>query len=1266
MLKGVGFAAEAFAAGPLAFASPSHFVMSCGNALRFVPAQRDSDGADAKRVGENVEWCEGASIGALDASPGHGIVAYGERQRSVKDPRIFVYSADEQAMKSTMSCEGELGIVALALCKDPRQTRLVALGEIPEHCITVWDWGLGSLLAKVSAQGSRARSVSFDPLDSNMIASMGSKLELWTLTEESGAARLHAYPVINIDKEERAFTAHCWAPNKTLFVASDSGEICHVNARTGCKMYGTGWTKVSSGPIGALALSSKHVLAGGSEGSQGAIHWISYPQEAAAPGSPGGAYTVEKSTPKVDGPVTCLSMSPDFATLVVATAQGTVACCSLLDAVGEDGEERVFQDIVAHEVGHGFPDGGINSMVSMSQMPVVCTAGQRGSITLWMVPSLQIISTIVISPDHEATCMALADDSHVIVAGSTGGEVTAVDISSLADPRLVFRARLHSSRVTAVSVAKQWIASAALAADEPYIVLSKMQSSEGSASVMPVGRVMYTKSRLLHMQLTGNMMLATTSEGELLRMTLPAPSAPPSLEPLTLQEDTVKLSGSVSFFTLEMGSDESSVKLVGWCADRGLRCWKVSLEGTLSAELVSEWKGSVSQGTVVAAGSDLRGNAIVLAGARDGSITLRNQASLGAKAPSVIRHIGAAAAVKGGLSAEPSANLQYEPMVVGRGGVSGVAIGAGALRGWVVSAGRDGSLIAQALEESLPPPLPSLPPPVSGLLAAAPLLTPTGGSLDVSLEAPAVAPQVLWDEWKATGGAPMGAAVADGAGAERGEAVQKIGGQLAELKETFERMLEHNKTCPDIEKLDRNELTIDLAEKARMVALADSQARHVSMTIQRENALRELRAKKIKESCNDSMDTALLALVPLDSTAPLGLKIRSYPVAKLSEAEEARLKRIRFMRRLEMQEQALSRDHGLPTNTAAGPDGLRMSHAEMQRVMAEHGGKSAPTAVGGGTALTKDEDGDEEAEVEVEAGVAVVKKSGDELLLYDALALSTREQRLNQIELQRNRIRGFKGNFNEKLKGSIKDKSSVIDKLDEKKSRLAEIKEACALFLFATTSAEKLQVDDRYVLAPSEEEGSQLKVSDAEITAPKYLSATERAAKEAEEAEERARQAAAGSDDAVGRALNDMMFGTLEARKQDDHNIFEDQPVFFDTPIEQLNDDQIKMIREYEKKLKNAAEEEDKQRKTMEAEAKKIKTDMQLLITEFHVRLADLSDHKVHHTATHRNTLQHTATHCNTLQHTATRCDTLRHTASHRNTPQHTATHCNSVICETT
>jgi hypothetical protein len=482
-------------------------------------------------------------------------------------------------------------------------------------------------------------------------------------------------------------------------------------------------------------------------------------------------------------------------------------------------------------------------------------------------------------------------------------------------------------------------------------------------------------------------------------------------------------------FSLQAADEGSAVKIVGWCADRGLRCWSAGLTGALSADLISEWKGCVSHGSAVAVGQDHRGNAVVFAGARDGSITVRSPESLAATAPIAIRHLGAAAAIKGGLSAEPSANLQYEPLVVGRGGVSGVAVGAGVLRGWVVSSGREGSLISQALDDSLPPPRPSLPPRVPGLLSAAPQLAAAESSAADGGAETTVSTVMVWEEWEAAGGAQVGAAVAggdDGLGA-RGAAAEGVARALTTVKTKFQDILEQNKTCPDIERLERAELTIDVAEKARMVALADSQARHVSLTIQRENALRELRARKIRAECCDTMDeAALLALVPIDATATAGLQVLSFSVPKTSEVEEARLRRIRLLRRFEMKEQALAKEAGLAV-AVAGPEGLRMTHAEMQRIMSERGGKSGGGAAGGGGG-GGDEDGDEEGDGDDDGGAAV-KPTGDEGLLYDSLELTTRERRLNQIELQRCRIRGFKTDFNEKLRAGIKDKSSVIDKV---------------------------------------------------------------------------------------------------------------------------------------------------------------------------------------------------------------------------------------------
>lgn len=65
--------------------------------------------------------------------------------------------------------------------------------------------------------------------------------------------------------------------------------------------------------------------------------------------------------------------------------------------------------------------------------------------------------------------------------------------------------------------------------------------------------------------------------------------------------------------------------------------------------------------------------------------------------------------------------------------------------------------------------------------------------------------------------------------------------------------------------------------------------------------------------------------------------------------------------------------------------------------------------------------------------------------------------------------------------------------------------------------------------------------------------------------EEEARKKASDKDDAVARALDGMMGGTLEVRKVDDSIVDLEKPVFYDD--EGLSDEQIKACREYDKRL---------------------------------------------------------------------------------------------------
>ena len=62
----------------------------------------------------------------------------------------------------------------------------------------------------------------------------------------------------------------------------------------------------------------------------------------------------------------------------------------------------------------------------------------------------------------------------------------------------------------------------------------------------------------------------------------------------------------------------------------------------------------------------------------------------------------------------------------------------------------------------------------------------------------------------------------------------------------------------------------DLAEQARMIALAAERTLQVRRSIEEDNFLRDLQASKIKAICHDTMDTPLLAITTLDNSAPAG------------------------------------------------------------------------------------------------------------------------------------------------------------------------------------------------------------------------------------------------------------------------------------------------------------------------------------------------------------------------------------------------------------
>eukprot|EP00960_Hanusia_phi_P063436 765488-Hanusia_phi.AAC.4 len=277
-------------------------LLTCSVA-RFAPCPRDDESAPTRD--EEVRWCEGLDVGVITGCREQGVIAYAERHKSLTDPRIFVHHVKENRVSAILSCQGELGICALALCREAQ--RLVAIGDIPDHNILLWDLQRKLKLSSISARMSRALNVSFDPTNMNMFASTGTSLQLWEI-EENGEV-VSSY-VGDLHKEDRDIVYHCWAMQGTLFLASDGGEVLHISARTGGRVGGRSWLRVAECGITSLAVTLQHLVVCCTDGQ---LRWLS-----------NDTYECKLKLAFAHGAISTLSFTSDYQYLVAGTAQGSV------------------------------------------------------------------------------------------------------------------------------------------------------------------------------------------------------------------------------------------------------------------------------------------------------------------------------------------------------------------------------------------------------------------------------------------------------------------------------------------------------------------------------------------------------------------------------------------------------------------------------------------------------------------------------------------------------------------------------------------------------------------------------------------------------------------------------------------------------------------------------------------------------------------------------------------------------------------------------
>ncbi|XP_036430574.1 cilia- and flagella-associated protein 43 [Colossoma macropomum] len=390
---------------------------------------------------------------------------------------------------------------------------------------------------------------------------------------------------------------------------------------------------------------------------------------------------------------------------------------------------------------------------------------------------------------------------------------------------------------------------------------------------------------------------------------------------------------------------------------------------------------------------------------------------------------------------------------------------------------------------------------------------------------------------------------------------------IKELRETIQVMMRENESLPDMEKLEQQEFNLDVEEQKRLQAEGEQEVIRVRNEIELENLAKCYLREVLKKECWDCMKVKEKAIKAFHSE----YEVKNYPMKERSAKELEELQRVETIRNIEqaesnLQQESLERSSKVPV--------------EGEEEEEEEGHEADSLAL---------------------AGSLSSQYGGSNPYLYSQFNLHTREQKINQITLLQDVIHKVKTAFNTEFEAVYKQKEQEISRVRDKNRRITEIMTELGL-------QESLWEP---ILTDNERPERALTVSDSEIKIEKYLTPEQRQREEEQRKEEEQRQLAAKGDNIRERALDDMMGGVLELKKEDILRTEVPQPEFMAKPELQWTDEERRNFKEYEKKAKELREEQEKYRKTLEAEMKKLQTSIKDATQAFDETLSKLFEKKV-------------------------------------------------------
>ncbi|KAJ3048620.1 Cilia- and flagella-associated protein 43, partial [Rhizophlyctis rosea] len=399
--------------------------------------------------------------------------------------------------------------------------------------------------------------------------------------------------------------------------------------------------------------------------------------------------------------------------------------------------------------------------------------------------------------------------------------------------------------------------------------------------------------------------------------------------------------------------------------------------------------------------------------------------------------------------------------------------------------------------------------------------------------------------------------------------------RITALRDRLIKAMQKNDTLPELERIDKEEFVVDFEQRDALLSEADSRVLAVRKEIEKANMEKRVVSGRMKAEFWDSMEVIGQSVKSfhVDPVTTRITEVSNYPIRKRSEEENRSVERVRLLRRAQMMV------------TAATKTGF-IQQASKKTVREAESDEDEPTSA---------------EEQTQEASLQDISTMTNKQLLMDPFELTTNERKRTQIALLSEVLLDIKREFNVKFKEMLNHKQDEISRMEEKNDRIVAI-------------LNELQMQEAVFhpeLDDDEVPERVIEVKDSEVTVERFITPEEqrRLEEKARQDEERARLAA--EDNYRERAVQSMMGGKLDDRSETEDKEELVKPEWMNKPKEDMSEEERKAVKEFEKKLAVQKEEQEKYRKALETELRKLQSSIAEICDAFDAKLREFFNVKM-------------------------------------------------------